>query len=151
LPGAADLSDDLPLNSTTGILRELKAMGAAEDLIGRCSARRAERRGLGGRTRKDGSFELLFLAFVDLDYVARQRFAGKVADEVLQICGFDYRPSDDHVGERFAELEQDWREFRATKNVIVRAAVAAEPRIADAVWIDATLIRSGFNPTLFTP
>jgi hypothetical protein len=150
LPEGSDLSDDQALNGTVEILRELKALGAAEDLIARCSACRAGRRGRGGRARKGGSFELLFLAFVDLQFVARQRFAAKVTADVLDVCGFDYRPTPDHVDERFAELEQDWREFRATKNVIVRAAVAVEPRIADAMWIDGTLLRSGFNLELMT-
>ena len=105
LENAADFSGDPVISNTLLLLCELKACGAAEDLVARCSARRANRRRPGGRHRQPGSYELLYLAFVRGGWTARQRFASKLTADVLNVCGFEYVPSPGEINARFAELE----------------------------------------------
>lgn len=145
LPGASDFGCDPALSNTVLLLRELRAIGVAEDLIGRCASARSRSRGRGGRPRDRGSFELLYLACADLGFGAHQRFHSKLTSEILTVCGFDRLPSPSLLYQRFAELESVWREFQATKNTLVRVCVAAEPRLADAISVDATLQRSPYR------
>ena len=142
LPGAGDFGDDSVLSNTELILAELWAQGAIADLVGRTAALRSRANGPGGAPRRKGCWEALYLAYVDLGFRSPTRFQSKLSASLLECCGFDFWPSRSLVDIRFEELEAAWEDFRAVKNVFVRAAVAAEPRLPGPVMIDATLVRS---------
>lgn len=140
LKGAADFAGRRGLETTANLIYELRAQGIADELIARFELRRESRsRGPGGKRRRPGSFELLYLAMVEEDRVSVEKFWDKLSYDILQACGFDgWVPSLSMIEDRFAQLEEGIDIFESTAQLLVRGAVASEPRITDVVSVDAT-------------
>jgi hypothetical protein len=139
-PGAGDFSSDPALGSSLDMLRELDALGIADAVVhGTTVARIARRTTRGGRPRDPGEAALLHMAYVDSGCTAVQPFHQQLTPALLHAAKYgDRYPSQSELEARFAELEQFWWVFRDVKNVLVRAAVAAEPRIMDVTFLDPT-------------
>lgn len=140
LKGAADFAGRRGLETTANLIYELRAQGIADELIGRFELRReADKRGPGGRRRRLGSFELLYLAMVEEDRVSVEKFWDKISTDLLQACGFEgWVPSLSMVEDRFAQLEDGVDIFESVAQLLIRGAVASDPRITDVVSVDAT-------------
>jgi Transposase DDE domain len=92
-----------------------------------------------GRPRLAGDWPAAYLAYVLSGCRALQPWYNQGSSSGLwEICGFDSRPSYQIVHLRFTELEEQWTAFAAATQDLIRHAKAAEPRIGEIVFVDAT-------------
>ncbi|MGE0025584.1 MAG: hypothetical protein AB7U07_00570 [Thermoleophilia bacterium] len=138
LPGAAAFAADPALGSTAGVLLEIVALGLLEDIVAELAVRR-RRRHEQHRPRDPGEPVALYFVYVDRRFRSVQHFHHQLDRATLELSDYGERtPSVSELEERFKELEQDWDVLREAKNFLLRAAVTAEPRILDIVFLDPT-------------
>ena len=140
LPEGADLAGRRGLQNPAKVILELRAQGIGDDLTARVRARQVARHdGPGGKKPNPGSFPLLYLAMVEEGDVSVAHFLDRVSDEVLRACGFGgWVPSISEIEWQFGRLEADADVFASIAQLLIRGAVASEPRITEIVFCDST-------------
>jgi Transposase DDE domain len=92
-----------------------------------------------GRPRLPGDWPALYLAYVLSGCPALQAWFNRWSSSGLwEICGFEKRPAYQTVYLRFTELEERWTAFAAAAQDLIGLAKAAEPRVGEIVFVDAT-------------
>jgi Transposase DDE domain len=92
-----------------------------------------------GRPRLPGDWPAVYLAYVLSGCPALQPWYNRSSSSGLwEICGFEKRPSYQLVHLRFAEMEDAWPAFIAVVQDLIGLAKAADPRIGEIVFVDAS-------------
>lgn len=139
VPGAGSFADDPSLLDPARLIRALKAQ---PDLVRTLEAGTSPVYA-GGRRRKEGSWALLYLAFITSGLVDVKTFCDRWGSStVWDEAGFGrWKPNYRTLWLRFAELEDYAHVFQTVAQHLVQRARRHEPRIGRHVHIDG----SGFT------
>jgi hypothetical protein len=145
-PGAAELSADPHFGNAEWTLRKLQEIPQAQSIVGELVA--ATTIGTNTKAREHGKWILIYIAYILSDHADMAKFVLKSSSELWKLAGFEPKegrpegrehvPHYNTVHLRFSELEQFVDPVKLAGDAFLRIARANEPRIGQAVHVDAT-------------
>lgn len=135
LPRAAEFAHDPELSSPVFLIRALKQFPDIYDEL----EERTRPVYAGGRRRGEGSWALLYMAFVCSDVIDVKTWCDRWAtSDVWEAAGFSWQPNYRTVWLRFTELELYAAAFERAAQKLIRRAMRHDERIGRHIHVDAT-------------
>jgi hypothetical protein len=134
-PLATEYSRDPELSDPIYLVRTIKALPQIwTDLQSETTPAYA-----GGRRRSEGSYALLYLAFLCSDVIDVKTWCDRWAtSEVWSLAGFDERPNFRSVWLRFTELERYSEAFEHAAQKLIQQAMRHDEKVGRHIHVDGT-------------